>query len=59
MTKWSGWLRHCTKFQSIATDQAHEQIHELVKDEGSAISILHSPKALIQWMLAGSEISRI
>ena len=31
----------------------------MVKDEGGAIGILHSPKALIQWMLAGPEISRM
>ena len=47
------------KFSGIASDQAHEQNNKSVKDEGGAIGILHSPKALIQWMLAGPEISRM
>ena len=47
------------KFSSMATDQAHEQNNKLVKEEGGAIGILQSPKALMQWMEAGPEIARM
>ena len=41
----------------MATDQAHEQSNKLVKEEGGAIGILQSPKALMQWMVAGPKIA--
>eukprot|EP00112_Aurelia_sp_Birch-Aquarium-sp1_P003386 Seg1379.3 transcript_id=Seg1379.3/GoldUCD/mRNA.D3Y31 product="hypothetical protein" protein_id=Seg1379.3/GoldUCD/D3Y31 len=47
------------KFSSMATDLAHEQNNKLFKEEGGVIGILQSPKALMQWMVAGSEIARM
>ena len=47
------------KFSSISDDQAHEQNNKIIKDDGGAIGILHSPKALMRWMVGGPEVARM
>ena len=46
------------KFSSIAEDQAHEQNNKLVMIEGGVVDILDSNIALMQWMVAGPEMTR-
>ncbi len=43
----------------MATDQEHEQSNKLIKEEGGVIGILQSPKASMQWKVAGPEIARM
>ena len=52
---------HKTKrpFSSIAIDQAHEQNKKVVKGDGGAVGLLQNPKALLRWMVAGPELSRV
>ena len=45
-------------FSTIAMDQAHEQMHDLIKGDGGIIGITVYPSALIQWITAGPEIAR-
>ena len=47
------------KFSCISDDQAHEQNNKVIKDDGGAIGILHSPKALMRWMVGGPEVARM
>ena len=44
-------------FSNIAIDQAHEQNNKLDKIDGGAVSVLDSPRALLKWSVAGSEIT--
>ena len=46
-------------FSTIALDQAHEQLNELVKGDGGAIGLTENPAALLRWMIAGPEIARM
>ena len=43
----------------MAIYQAHEQINDLIKGDGGIIGITDNPSALIKWITAGPEISRI
>jgi len=47
------------RFSSIALDQNHEQLNDLIKGEGGAVGLTESPTALLRWMVAGPEIARI
>ena len=47
------------KFSCIADDNAHEQNNKLIRDDGGAIGILNSPKALMRWMVAEPEVARM
>ena len=44
---------------TMAMDQAHEQMNNLIKGDGGVIGITDNPSALIQWITAGPEIARI
>ena len=46
-------------FSTMAMDQAHEQMNDLIKGDGGVIGITDNPSALIKWITAGPEISRI
>ena len=46
-------------FSCLAEDQAHEQNNKIVKIDGGAIGILQDPAALLKWMVAGPEITRM
>ena len=46
-------------FSTMAMDQAHEQMNDLIKGDGGVIGITANPSALIKWITAGPEISRI
>ena len=52
---------HKTKrpFSSIAIDQAHEKNNKVVKGDGGAVDLLQNPKALLRWVVAGPELSRV
>ena len=46
-------------FSSIPLDKAHEQNNELIKGEGGVIGITENPNALLRWMVAGPELTRM
>lgn len=46
-------------FSSIALDRCHEQVNAVVKGEGGAVGLTENPAALIRWIVAGPEISRM
>ena len=46
-------------FSAIAIDHAHEQNNKVVKGDGGAVGLLHNPKALLRWMVAGPELARV
>ena len=46
-------------FSSIAIDQAHEQNKSVVKVDGDAIDLTEDPSALMRWMVAGPEVSKL
>ena len=46
-------------FSTMAMDQAHEQMNDMIKGDGGVIGITDNPSALIKWITAGPEISRI
>ena len=46
-------------FSAIPLDQAHEQNNADVKDDGGAIGLTENPSALLRWMVAGPEVSRL
>lgn len=46
-------------FSTMALDQAHEQMNELIKGDGGVIGITDNPSALIKWITAGPEVARI
>ena len=46
-------------FSTMAMDQAHEQMNDLIKGDGGVIGVTNNPLALIKWITAGPEISRI
>ena len=47
------------RFSSIALDQIHEQENVKVKGLAGATPIIEKEKSLLQWMVAGPEVSRI
>ena len=44
---------------SIALDQAHEQVNAIVKEQRVAVGLTEYPGALMRWMVASPEVSRI
>ena len=44
-------------FSAIAIENAHEQNNAVVKGDGGAIGLTQNPRALLRWMVAGSEIA--
>jgi hypothetical protein len=46
-------------FSSIALDQAHEQLNARVKGVGGAVGLTENADALLRWMVAGPEVSRV
>lgn len=46
-------------FSCLPEDQAHEQNNKIVKIDGGAIGILQDPAALLKWMVACPEITRM
>jgi hypothetical protein len=46
-------------FSAISDDQLHEQNNKFIKGDGGAISIMENETALLKWMVAGPEISRM
>ena len=46
-------------FSAVAIDQAHEQNNKIVKGDGGAVGLLQNSKALLRWMGAGPELSRV
>ncbi|XP_065670919.1 uncharacterized protein LOC136089121 [Hydra vulgaris] len=46
-------------FSAMSDDQLHEQNNKLIKSDGGAINVLHNETALLKWMVAGPEISRM
>ncbi|ESO08278.1 hypothetical protein HELRODRAFT_184084 [Helobdella robusta] len=46
-------------FSAISDDQLHEQNNKLIKGCSGAINNLHNNDALLKWMVAGPEISRM
>ena len=44
---------------SIVLDQNHEQLNQLIKGDGGAVGITEHPDALLRWMVAGSEVTRL
>ena len=46
-------------FSSIAIDLAHEQSNKVVKGDGGAIGLTEDPSALLRWMVAGPELTRL
>ena len=47
------------RFSVIPVDQCHEQNNKVVKEAGGIVGLTENPSALIRWMTAGPEISRI
>ena len=45
-------------FSSIALDQAHEQMNEMIKGEGGPIGLTESPDAFERCMTAGPGVVR-
>ena len=45
-------------FSTMAIDQAHEQMNDIIKGDGGIIGITVNTSALIQWITAGIEIAR-
>lgn len=52
---------HKTKrdFSAIPIDQAHEQNNAVIKGDGGAIGLTEDSGALLRWMVAGPEVSRL
>ncbi len=46
-------------FSSMALDQNHEQLNEVIKGDGGAVGLTENPAALLRWMIAGPEIARL
>ena len=46
-------------FSAISDDHLHEQNNKMIKGDGGAVGILANPTALLKWMVAGPEISRM
>ena len=46
-------------FSGIPIDQAHEQNNALIKGDGGAVGLTNNPSALLRWMIAGPEVSRV
>ena len=44
---------------SIALDQNYEQLNRLIKGVGGAVGITENPGALLRWMVAGPEVTRL
>ena len=46
-------------FSALALYQAHKQANANIKADGGAIWLTEDPSALIRWMVAGPEVSRL
>ena len=46
-------------FSTMAMDQAHEQMNDLIKGDCCVIWITDNPSAMIEWITAGPEITRV
>ena len=46
-------------FSTMAMGQTHEQMNDLIKGDGGVNGITDNSSALIKWITAGQEISRI
>jgi len=46
-------------FSAISDDHLHEQNNKVIKGDGGAVDILGNKTALLKWMIAGPEISRM
>ena len=46
-------------FSSLSDDHVHEQCNRNVKHDGGAVGLMNNPTALLKWMIAGPEISRM
>ena len=44
---------------SIVSDQNHEQLNQLIKGGGGAVGITEDPGALLRWMVASPEVTRL
>lgn len=51
--------RTTAAFSSISDDQFHEQNNKMIKCDGGAKGIFDNETALLKWMVAGPDISRI
>jgi len=45
-------------FSAISVDHAHEQNNAIVKGTAGVTDLMQNPKAMLRWMVAGSEIAR-
>jgi len=52
-------LKTNADFSAISDDQLHEQNNKAIKSEGEAIYVIHNEDALLKWMVADPEISRM
>ena len=46
-------------FSAIACDHAHEQMNAYVKGTGGVVGLTENNQALLRWMIAGPEITRV
>lgn len=46
-------------FSAIAVDYVHEQLNQLIKEDGGAIGLTGNEHTLRRWMIAGPEIVRM
>ncbi|MES9882849.1 MAG: hypothetical protein ABW185_18430 [Sedimenticola sp.] len=46
-------------FSRMSLDESHEQNNACVKSDGGAIGLTEKPAALLRWMVAGPEMSRV
>ena len=51
--------KSCQPFSRMALDEGHEQSNACVKGDGGAVGLTENPAALLRWMVAGPEMTRV